>query len=64
MKIFFSIKFFRIFLFFPNISLSNDLGVVKEVAKTICAACHGVDGRAASGGADADCPYDQGCEGC
>ena len=37
-------------LYFPNISLSNDLGLGKEVAQTICAACHGIDGRAASGG--------------
>ena len=50
MKKFFLIKFFIIILFSPNISLSNDLGLGKEVAETICAACHGVDGRAVSGG--------------
>ena len=52
----FLIKFFIIILFFPNISSSNDLGLGKEVAKTICAACHGVDGRAASGGNSALVP--------
>ena len=56
MKKIFSIKFFIIFLFFPNISLSNDLGLGKEVAQTICAACHGIDGRAASGGNSALVP--------
>ena len=35
---------------FPNISLSNDLALGKEVAQTICSACHGLDGQAASGG--------------
>ena len=56
MKKNFSIKFFIIFLLFPNISLSNDLGLGKEVAETICAACHGIDGRAASGGNSALVP--------
>jgi len=56
MKKNFLIKFFIIFLFFPNISSSNDLGLGKEVAKTICAACHGIDGRAASGGNSALVP--------
>ena len=44
------IKILSILLCLPNISLSNDLGLGKEVAQTICAACHGLDGRAASGG--------------
>ena len=44
------IKILTILLCLPNISLSNDLGIGKEVAQTICAACHGLDGRAASGG--------------
>ena len=56
MKNFFLIKFFVIFLFYPNISLSNDLGLGKEVAETICASCHGVDGRAVSGGNSALIP--------
>ena len=56
MKRFFLIKFFVIFFSLPNISLSNDLGLGKEVAETICAACHGIDGRAASGGNSALVP--------
>ena len=44
------IKILAILLCLPNISLSNDLKLGKEVAQTICAACHGLDGRAASGG--------------
>ena len=31
-------------------SLSDDLALGKEVAQTICSACHGLDGQAASGG--------------
>ena len=50
------IKILVIFLFFPNISFSNDLALGKEVAQTICAACHGLDGRAASGGNSALVP--------
>ena len=56
MKRNFLIKFFFIFLFFPNISFSDDLGSGKVVAETICAACHGVDGRAMSGGNSALVP--------
>tara|TARA_B100000029_G_scaffold185176_1_gene182665 strand:+ start:158 stop:499 length:342 start_codon:yes stop_codon:yes gene_type:complete len=56
MKRNFLIKFFFIFLFFPSISLSDDLRSGKEVAETICAACHGVDGRAMSGGNSALVP--------
>ncbi len=56
MKRFFLIKFFVIFFSLPNISLSNDLDLGKEVAETICAACHGIDGRAASGGNSALVP--------
>jgi len=56
MKKNFLIKFLFIFLFFPNISLSDDLVLGKEVAETICAACHGVDGRAMSGGNSALVP--------
>tara|TARA_Y100001970_G_scaffold61094_1_gene77973 strand:- start:308 stop:649 length:342 start_codon:yes stop_codon:yes gene_type:complete len=56
MKKIYLIKFFIIFLFFPNISFSNDLVLGKEVAGTICAACHGIDGQAASGGNSALVP--------
>ena len=56
MKKNFLIKVLFIFLFFPNISLSNDLLLGKEVAESICAACHGVDGRAAYGGNSALVP--------
>ena len=56
MKKNFLIKFFIIFLFFPHISLSNEIKLGKEVAETICAACHGVDGRAVSGGNSALVP--------
>jgi len=44
------VKILVILFCFPNISLSNDLALGKEVAQTICSACHGLDGQAASGG--------------
>ena len=44
------VKILVILFCFPNISLSNDLVLGKEVAQTICSACHGLDGQAASGG--------------
>ena len=44
------VKILVILFSFPNISLSNDLALGKEVAQTICSACHGLDGQAASGG--------------
>ena len=56
MKKNFLTKILFIFLFFPNLSLSNDLVLGKEVAESICAACHGIDGRAASGGNSALVP--------
>ena len=56
MKKNFLTKILLIFLFFPNISLSNDLLLGKEVVESICAACHGIDGRAASGGNSALVP--------
>ncbi len=56
MKKNFLTKILLIFLFFPNISLSNDLVLGKEVAESICASCHGIDGRAASGGNSALVP--------
>ena len=49
-------KILAIFLSIPSISLSNDLKLGKEVAQTICSACHGLDGRAASGGNSAMVP--------
>ena len=49
-------KIIAILLFLPNFSLSNDLKLGKEVAQTICSACHGLDGRAASGGNSAMVP--------
>ena len=50
------IQFFTIFFFFTNFSGSENLNPGKEVAQTICAACHGLDGRAASGGNSALVP--------
>ena len=50
------VKILVILFCFPNISLSNDLRSGKEVAETIWAACHGVDGRAVSGGNSALVP--------
>ena len=44
------VKILFILFCLPNISLSNDLVLGKEVAQTICSACHGLDGQAASGG--------------
>ena len=44
------IKIIFIIFCLPNISLSDDLALGKEVAQTICSACHGLDGQAASGG--------------
>lgn len=46
-------------LFFSLISssaISNDLDLGKEVATTICATCHGVNGLATSGGNSALTP--------
>ena len=50
------LKIIVILFFFQNISLSNDLSLGKEVAESICASCHGLDGRAASGGNSALVP--------
>ena len=44
------VKILAILFCLPNISLSDDLALGKEVAQTICSACHGLDGQAASGG--------------
>ena len=51
-----STKFFKIFIvliitsFIPNISFSGDLMLGKEIATTICSTCHGIDGKATTGG--------------
>jgi len=49
-------KVLLIFFCLTNICISKDLKLGKEVAESICAACHGVDGRAASGGNSALIP--------
>ena len=57
-----STKSFKIFIvlvissFIPNISFSGDLLLGKEVAATICSTCHGLDGRATTGGNSAITP--------
>ena len=57
-----STKFFKIFIvltiscFIPNISFSGDLLLGKEVASTICSTCHGLDGKATTGGNSAITP--------
>ena len=57
-----STKFFKIFIvlvitsFIPNISFSGDLTLGKEIASTICSTCHGLDGRATTGGNSAITP--------
>ena len=57
-----SAKFFKIFIvlimtsFIPNISFSGDLMLGKEIATTICSTCHGIDGKATTGGNSAITP--------
>ena len=57
-----STKSFKIFIvlvissFNPNISFSGDLTLGKELASTICSTCHGLDGRATTGGNSAITP--------
>ena len=57
-----STKFFKIFIvlvitsFIPNISFSGDLMLGKEIAATICSTCHGIDGKATTGGNSAITP--------
>ena len=57
-----STKFFKVFIvltiscFIPNISFSGDLLLGKEVASTICSTCHGLDGKATTGGNSAITP--------
>mgnify|MGYP001165179872 FL=1 len=51
-----SSKLFKVFTvlvitcFIPNISFSGDLILGKEIAATICSTCHGLDGKATTGG--------------
>jgi len=55
-------KFFIVFIileitcFIPNISYSGDLIIGKEIASTTCSVCHGLDGRATTGGNSAITP--------
>ena len=49
-------KVLLIFFCLTNICISKDLKLGKEVAESICSACHGVDGKAASGGNSALVP--------
>ena len=55
-------KFFKVFIiliityFIPNISFSGDLILGKEIATTICSTCHGLDGKATTGGNSAITP--------
>ena len=57
-----STKFFIVFIileitcFIPNISYSGDLIIGKEIASTICSTCHGLDGKATTGGNSAITP--------
>ena len=57
-----SSKLFKVFTvlvirwFIPNISFSGDLILGKEIATTICSTCHGLDGKATTGGNSAITP--------
>ena len=57
-----STKFSKVFIvliitcFIPNISFSGDLILGKEIATTICSTCHGIDGKATTGGNSAITP--------
>ena len=57
-----SSKLFKVFIiliityFIPNISFSGDLILGKEIATTICSTCHGLDGKATTGGNSAITP--------
>ena len=56
-----SIKFAKIFplvifCLISNISFSGDLTLGKETATAFCSTCHGIDGRATSGGNSAITP--------
>ena len=50
MKLNFSIFFFIIFFYLAAEVFAGDLLLGKEKAATVCSACHGMDGQAASGG--------------
>ena len=55
-------KFFKAFIiliiiyFIPNISFSGDLILGKKIATTICFTCHGINGKATTGGNSAITP--------
>ena len=57
-----SSKLFKVFTvlaitcFVPSISFSGDLILGKEIATTICSTCHGLDGKATTGGNSAITP--------
>ena len=57
-----SSKLFKVFIiliityFIPNISFSGDLRLGKEIATTICSTCHGINGKATTGGNSAITP--------
>ena len=51
MRLNFNIIFFLILIFgIPKYLYAGDLLLGKEKAATVCSACHGMDGQAASGG--------------
>ena len=51
MRINFKRIFFLLLIFgIPNYLYAGDLLLGKETAATVCSACHGLDGQAASGG--------------
>jgi len=50
MKLNFSISLFIIFIYLISDVVAGDLLLGKEKAATVCSACHGMDGQAASGG--------------
>ena len=57
-----STKFFKVLIvltiscFIPKISFSGDLILGKEIAASICSTCHGLDGKATTGGNSAITP--------
>jgi len=55
-KKFFIVSILGITCFIPNILYSGDLRIGKEIASTVCSVCHGLDGRATTGGNSAITP--------
>ena len=57
-----SSKLFKVFIiliitcFISNISFSGDLILGKKIAASICSTCHGLDGKATTGGNSAITP--------